>query len=262
MILSLREKFKKNLQAWLITLSTGFALFFVLYIYKAYDIQQGLSYSGHGLFFRAISFGLLASLSFAFNEFYLIKKFKISDVKPQALWIAWEIFFTANLIFILFNIFWEWNELYWYGYFLLLFECFCVMIFPILAVKIVLKNKLSNQPNEWISFESDNKKHKIDLSPERLLYIKSADNYVEVFFESDGKVKRELVRGTLKNLEKQFEGSNCLVRCHRSYMVNPMKIHQVTTQKKQKQLDLGFSQIVPVSQKYQSNIQLTHSSLI
>ena len=44
---------------------------FVLYIYKAFGIEQGISLSGHSLFFRATAFGSGVIVSFAFNEFKL-----------------------------------------------------------------------------------------------------------------------------------------------------------------------------------------------
>lgn len=36
----------EHIDKWLLSLLTGFALFFVLFIYKAYNIQEGSSYSG------------------------------------------------------------------------------------------------------------------------------------------------------------------------------------------------------------------------
>ena len=200
----------EHLDKWLVSLVTGFALFFVLFIYKAYNIQEGFSYSGHSLLFRSAAFGFVTSLSFFINEFYLSGMFRLSNLKRKLLWIGWEIFMGANLTFLLFNYFWNWTEWYWNGYLLLLFEYSCVVNFPILFVHLLSK-KANHKPagaSLQLHFLSENGKHRIALKPESLLYIKSGDNYVEVFYLSDNKVKCELLRNTMKAIEAEYAKSN------------------------------------------------------
>lgn len=247
----------EHIDKWLLSLLTGFALFFVLFIYKAYNIQEGSSYSGHSLLFRSLTFGFITSLTFFINEFYLSGLFLLSNVKRKLYWIAWEIFMGANMTFLLFNYFWNWTELYWNGYFLLLFEYTCVVTFPVLFVHILLKkSKKTPAGASKLHFLSENGKHRISLKPENLLYIRSGDNYVEVFYLSDNKVKCELLRNTLKAIEAQYAESPYLSRCHRSFIINPAQINQTISTNRQMQLDLGHGINVPVSQKYQSNFDM------
>lgn len=252
---------------WLVSLFTGLALFFVLFIYKAYNIQEGLSYSGHGLLLRSISFGFLTSLSFFINEFYLSSVFLISNLKQKLTWIAWEIFMGANLTFLLFNYFWNWTELHWNGYFLMLLEYTCVVTFPILFVHVLARKSKSNLVESGkLHFQSENGKHRIILRLDTFLYIRSGDNYVEVFYVSDNKVKCELLRNSLKTIETEYAESPSLARCHRSFIINPTQINQIISTSRQIHLDLGHGIIIPVSQKYRSNFEmkqpLAHSPLI
>ena len=91
----------------------------------------------------------------------------------------------------------------------------------------------------------------IDL--DELLYIKSADNYVAVYFFKDDKVRKELVRTTLKRLETELD-EYPIRRCHRSYMVNINKIS--VSMKSNQGLSLALKnysdEVIPVSKNYKA----------
>ncbi|WP_222931359.1 LytR/AlgR family response regulator transcription factor [Xanthovirga aplysinae] len=236
------------------TILTGLFLFVVLFVYKGYNIQQGLSYSGHGLFFRSICFGLLTSFIFYIHEFFLLPIMPLSNIRRKILWVIWEVFMGANFIFLLFNYFWNWTEWYWPSYFLLIREYYLVMFFPISFCWILSRNPKPVPPkSKKLAFISENGKHKLQIKAENLIYLKSEDNYVEIYYISDGQLKCELQRNSLKNIEQKYLGSPFLSRCHRSYMINPANINQIIATNRQIQLDLGYSKIIPVSKKYQSS---------
>jgi len=54
------------------------------------------------------------------------------------------------------------------------------------------------QKEKLIHFESDYKKDNLFISPDSLIVIKSADNYIEVYYESEGMVKKQMIRSSLK----------------------------------------------------------------
>ena len=60
---------------------------------------------------------------------------------------------------------------------------------------------------------------KLSVSADKIYYIASQDNYVELRYELGGKLLTYLMRCRTTRLEKQLEGTP-LVRCHRSYIVN------------------------------------------
>ncbi|MCC5932408.1 MAG: LytTR family transcriptional regulator DNA-binding domain-containing protein [Cyclobacteriaceae bacterium] len=92
----------------------------------------------------------------------------------------------------------------------------------------------------------------VSVLPSLLLFLKSADNYVEIYFLKQGKVKKELIRTSLKRLENDMEKINVL-RCHRSYMVNTGKVSLLQRTSKGLMIEIeGYSEaLIPVSRSYQ-----------
>lgn len=64
---------------------------------------------------------------------------------------------------------------------------------------------------------------RLAVSRDVVLFFQSSDNYVTVFYHRNGSVRKELVRTTLKRLEKELD-TGFFVRCHRSYIVNMAKV--------------------------------------
>jgi DNA-binding LytR/AlgR family response regulator len=70
-----------------------------------------------------------------------------------------------------------------------------------------------------INFYDETNKLRFTLNSRDVLYIESTDNYVTVFVEDKERVKKIMLRNTMKKLEKELENT-MICRCHRSYMVN------------------------------------------
>ncbi len=83
-------------------------------------------------------------------------------------------------------------------------------------------------PDALIQFESENKSEYFELFLEQIMLIKSATNYIEVIYKEDEKVRKRLIRNTLKNTEKLLAVYPNMLRCHRSYLVNKYFIQKVT----------------------------------
>ncbi|MGB0524199.1 MAG: LytR/AlgR family response regulator transcription factor [Flammeovirgaceae bacterium] len=243
---------------WRLTLMTGFFLFIVLFFYKGYNIQQGLSFTGHSLFTRALLFGMCTSLSFGIHEFLFAPKLLLNTFRRRLWWSIWEVFIGAAITFVLFNYFWEWTEWDWAGYRLLLIEYTLVMMFPI-SISLLLmpkKGQAQQVAEPMLLFQSENKKQQLRLKPDSFLYIKSEDNYINIFYLSNGLVKSALMRQTMKKIETEFTQHENLMRCHRSYLVNPEKVNQVHRTTRHVQLDIGYDIRLPVSKKYQEQFMI------
>jgi len=117
-----------------------------------------------------------------------------------------------------------------------------------------LNKKLSENrdPKEkFIRFESTYKKDFLRIKPESLILIKSADNYIEVFYEIDGVVKNSLVRSTLKNAEIATQDFDNIFKCHRTFIINIDYVIEIKGNSQGYKLffeNLDFS--ASVSQKY------------
>lgn len=104
---------------------------------------------------------------------------------------------------------------------------------------------------EWLILVSENEKDKIELNPEELLYIESADNYSTVFYLKRGTVSKQLIRGSLKRMESQITFP-FVIRCHRSFIVNLKQVNHIkgNAQGYKIELKTELSEEVPVSRSY------------
>lgn len=110
---------------------------------------------------------------------------------------------------------------------------------------------LASAGNHLVNILDENGELHIAVDLDQILFLKSADNYVAVYFIKDGKVKKELVRTTMKRLETELD-SFPIRRCHRSYMVNIKKI--AVSMRSSHGLDLTIHDFpdepIPVSKNY------------
>jgi DNA-binding LytR/AlgR family response regulator len=124
---------------------------------------------------------------------------------------------------------------------------------------LTLNQKLSSKLNTGqnsVFFESKYKKDSITLSVNSIRVIKSAGNYIEIYFFENGKISKHFVRSTFVYAEKLLENYNFIFRCHRTYLVNTNFIKEAegTPQGVKIQVqDLDF--LVPVSQNYILKLQ-------
>jgi len=72
---------------------------------------------------------------------------------------------------------------------------------------------------KMITFRDETDKLRFSIKSQDILYVESTDNYVTVHTVEKGKIKKIMLRNTMKRLEKELEGT-LIQRCHRSYMVN------------------------------------------
>jgi DNA-binding LytR/AlgR family response regulator len=96
---------------------------------------------------------------------------------------------------------------------------------------------------------------RITLKSVNILYLESNDNYVNVFFLDNEKVKTYLVRNSLKQLEKSLK-EYPIYRCHRSYSVNIKNIKMIRKAKKGYELVINSpkEECLPVSKSYEKKI--------
>ena len=105
-------------------------------------------------------------------------------------------------------------------------------------------------------FLSDTKNDKLELLPEYVMLIKSADNYVEIFYKDGDVVKQKLMRNTLKNIQQQLRKYPEFVRCHRTCIINSSYILNLTNSYKGHRLKmLDHEEEIPVSRQYLLNVK-------
>jgi hypothetical protein len=118
---------------------------------------------------------------------------------------------------------------------------------------------LDNTRN-MIPFYDDKGILKFSIKKENLLYLESAENYVNICYLNKGKVSKYLLRDTLKKIEENFSGTE-IVRCHRSYMVNFEKVKIIRKDKDGLKLEFDNPSVtdIPVSKTYVNTVMQTFS---
>ncbi|WP_346860037.1 LytTR family DNA-binding domain-containing protein [uncultured Draconibacterium sp.] len=247
----------------LILIVLVFSIFFIN-IFKPWNIGRWHSDLGFVKFLRLSSYGIVVALVFLFTQFPLRKLFRQAQfkIKTYALW-----FFIEILLISLVYIFLYGNPLGNFMndfFFSLKYTILGICIPYSFALLIIyyknqqaqiahLQTQIGKPPTKnLIAFKDDNGKVRFSVLAKDLLVLESTDNYVSVFYILEGKLHRELLRNTMKNMEESFKDSS-VVRCHRSYMVNTLNVEFVKKAGKKLLLKVRLiDNTIPVSEKYTS----------
>ena len=225
-------------------------------------------------------FGLVVSLVLAFNHFLISKVLAINlknwTIGKSIVCTLYDVVTVILGVFI-YNNYWtnfenfSWAELFNIGSVTLILAIIPVSISTILLENWLLRRNLRkasqmqesvnhvtgktfSESDDLIMIYSENKGEWIKVRPSSLIFLESADNYVNILFKEKEKIQKKLLRSTLKNIENQLT-QPFIKRCHRSYMVNLHQIQFVDGNSRGLQLQLlDVNKIIPVSRKYVRSI--------
>jgi len=116
--------------------------------------------------------------------------------------------------------------------------------------------KNTKKEESTVFLHDENNKPELQVSVKKLLFLKAAGNYVEVFYEDkEGKLKKDLVRHRLKHVHAQVPES-MFFHCHRSYVVNLSAIEKIDGNARNLNLILRTSaEQIPVSRNKVSTLK-------
>lgn len=121
------------------------------------------------------------------------------------------------------------------------------------------KAPLQDTPkNTSVTFRivAENGKDYFETDLAQVLFIKSADNYVEVFYLENRHTRCELIRTTLKKCEELLKEYPSFFRCHKSYLVDLTKVKHVSGNAQGYKLHLADTdEVVPVSRAHNELIR-------
>lgn len=102
-----------------------------------------------------------------------------------------------------------------------------------------------------ISFYDERGELQLSVTKDNLLYIESADNYINVWYMKSNLPKKLILRNTLKRTAELLSETN-VMRCHRGFMVNMEQVKVLRREKESFYLELGVEGIkdIPVSKTY------------
>lgn len=117
------------------------------------------------------------------------------------------------------------------------------------AIALDLKIKASAPKQTTLGLmdiKNENGSIALRVAPSELVFIQSEGNYLEVYYYQN-KLKKQLVRNSLKALVSDFEASQ-LFQCHKSYLVNVKQVVKVNGNARNLTLTLRYVETpIPVS---------------
>lgn len=216
----------------------------------------GLSDFAYDRYYIIIGYGITSYVVIALNDlagYHLLSKIFTESkwkVYHQIVWALWHLMMLgiANLAYGV-----------WVGAFPLTLISFAKLelyvlasaIIPVMAITLLRQRYLLKQnlkqaetmnadirqrqdrlpgtesKKETIRFMAENNKDFLEVSPDAILCISSADNYVEFVYAKDGKVTRQLLRSTLGRVEETLRAYPFFLRCHRAFIVHIGKVKSV-----------------------------------
>ena len=139
-----------------------------------------------------------------------------------------------------------------------------VLVYPYLVITLsqLLKSASASKAavvddtGTRMRFYDDKHTLKFVIAASAVLYIEAQENYVRIYYIDADQVKSYQLRATMKKLEESLS-SNGLVRCHRSYFVNPKHIHALRKDKDNyiyAEIDDLAHTTIPISKKYYDEV--------
>ncbi len=211
-----------------------FMLFFQPFGVTNYDPQFSFNLE---FFVVIMIFSFVLFLMLTFNEFLLrpviFKKITKNNI---LIWILWTYLLMGTTTFLHYNYNGDWHDFIWSSYLEFIVDIGAVISFPILGfifylrhefLKLDFRNLKLEQPSSktgnMINLWSESPKEVFSVKFDDLLYLKSDNNYVSVFYTVNKSIKEQLIRSSLKQLETELDNP-LLKRCHRSYIINLSKV--------------------------------------
>jgi len=245
----------------LLVLVTGLFTVIFMNLYLPFNISRLHEGDSIPLYLDISSYGLIGMVFLFFSQFILRPVFRFNSFtnKTFIFWVLCEILVLSFVLFLIYR------DMSIQGfklideYLLFLKYTLLVIVIPYAAVVYYLYNRHLTEykaipdsiTHDLLKIRDENQNVKIAIQLERLLFIKNADNYVEVYYLDEDQIKKELIRTSLKLLEDELRLFR-IIRCHRSYMVNLSNI--ALTKKSRNGLVIKQkapgSPDLPVSKKY------------
>jgi DNA-binding LytR/AlgR family response regulator len=96
---------------------------------------------------------------------------------------------------------------------------------------------------------------RLSLKRSDILYLQGSDNYVTVWYRSQNRIMKFMLRNTLRTMEDELLPES-VIRCHRSFLVNMEHVKIIRREKEGLQLEIDSSPSVsvPVSRTYMQQV--------
>lgn len=215
---------------------TSIGVFAFLFLFQPFDIGN---LPVKGKYYLMLGMAVVTFVSLSVNLLVIPSLFPakfstaVWNIKKEILWDIWILFTTLGGYFLL-NL--SLGALK-FG-FTLFVKLMLTAVVPISVMIIInhnkilrshlkLANELSKKLKEnklihdkIVYFRSDYQKDSLAIKINLLLLVRSASNYIEVFWKEGENVKNQMVRCSMMNAMETLKEFKFIFKCHRSYLVN------------------------------------------
>lgn len=240
-------------------------LFYFLFVlaYNPFDISTFLA-ANQGRFTlnliicTLIVFGVM---TLSRGLLFLLRRTLDLNWSLYVLWCTGEVVVMGLFMSIPMGIGWASTHTYFSAMSLCVLYTAAILVFPLailtMAVQLHVLGKRARlapmiDERTLIRFYDEQKRLKIVLSSEAILYLESEENYVHIIYLDNNRVKEYTLRSSMRALEEAV-ARHGLIRCHRSFFLNPVHVELLRKDAvgyALAQLDRVEVKQIPVSKRY------------
>ncbi|MFO7617970.1 MAG: LytTR family DNA-binding domain-containing protein [Bacteroidales bacterium] len=252
-----------------IVFTSIFAYAFIL-IYRPFGSQEWFEFNPGQFAFYAgfvVVIGMLVVITSRVVMNQIRKRHDIT-LRGYALMISLEILAMTGFFMMIEKVFLK-DPRYWFEvYYTAILNTALILLIPYLIsllyfawddnrrrLERLMRQKSQAGKPRFIRFHDENGEVRLTLNLDDLIYIEANENYVNIHYVENLKLGRFLLRNSLKKLEQELIGYP-VVRCHRSFMINLLKIKLLRKNK------TGYSALmaapenpeIPVTETYRARV--------
>ncbi|EZH74922.1 hypothetical protein ATO12_09320 [Aquimarina atlantica] len=153
------------------------------------------------------------------------------------------------------TLFLNWFKMVFLGFGVLIFVVTVFLRNYYKSMNNVISEKKEPVEQSKIRLKGTLKKELFSVEETSIVYVRSEDNYVYIYYVEEELLKEKMLRNTLTNVEKQLSS---LVKAHRSYLINPDFIILLKGNAQNAKLQLkNVEGYIPVSKTYFTSVKST-----
>jgi len=248
-------------QFWYFLAAPLFFLAFLL-VYSPFDSKSLLD-AGRGLYYFNVSILfsiLLVTLACTRIAFHFLFRGRRISLIGYIGWCLAEMLVAAAFFALFLSLI---NQPHM-PYFRTLGQClklsYLILVYPytIITLALLLSSRQEDEEikqDRMLRFTDANKRLKLVVASSSVVYAAAEENYVRVHYLEGVRLKDYVLRNSMKAVESLTEGKG-LVRCHRSYIINPSHIKALSKGKEgliEAEMDVDCPPI-PVSKRFYDDL--------
>lgn len=212
-----------------------------LFFLPIYGLISGISYCPI-IIFQNIIYKKQKQHWFLYNEVFIL--FVLSIISLVLIWFFFRYIVTID----------DPKPFPFYTYLTSIFLPALFIIIPLISASRFFLGKYQYKNKEKIKINGTGNYEHLQLFLEDLLYIKSSNNYVEVFYLYKEEIKTSVIRNNLSKIEEE---NSQLLKIHRSFLINALHYKEWRIEKNKHFIILHHSIKLPVSKTYLESTKST-----